>query len=769
MAQNQLTDDRDFTEKDDTIDLRDYMRVIIKRQRLILTVWGLIVAACLMYCLIATPIYQATAGIIIDKEPTADTGSLQEAVFNDSSGLEYYQTVENILLSRTVADKVIKQLGLDKNEAFFSQKRDPDEDDAARAERMIDAFLLDLKIEMVPKSHYFNINFWLSDAALAAATANALVDAYREHALAMKLDSVQNSVVWLNSNLEQERKKVEASQKALLQYKEEQGIITDFSTSAETITAQKLAQLNSQVAEAEAARTQAETLYKQAAALAEKTDQLDAVPEVLASDLIQEIKTQEVALLRKKSGLSKKYGANHPQMVSLQLELKTLQAKKNQEMQRILDALQNTWQAALAQEKALREALAAQRNEAFDLNRTSIIYTGLYCESEGAKAMYALLLTRLKETAVTENLNIGNIRVVDKAKKPYLPARPKILLYTFIALIMGLAVSLGIAFTLEYLDDAVNVPDDITRQVCIPYLGSVPLISPKDPDALADKQALRPTPPFFAARLPRSTVAEFYRGIRTNLLLSMAGTEPQVILVSSAEAGVGKTTTACNIAVVMAHFGYRVALLDCDLHRPQLRKLFNIKQEEGMSNLLVGSKKIPDAVFTTGIPNLQVISAGPMPPNPSEMLGSQKMQTILGELRQQFDKIIIDAPPAGAVTDTLVMAKFVDGVALVALGGKTSRRSLTHAAENLKKIGVHVFGAVINAADIRGSGYYHYYHFDYKYGHKYKYGYGSNSPSGRKPVSLTSVFPFVRIRGFRLRKLRFTGKFPFIKRKTRKG
>jgi len=773
MAQDQLTDDLDFTEKDDTIDLRDYLRVIIKRRRQILTVWGLVVAACLIYCFIATPIYQATVSIIIDKQPTADPGSLQEAVFNDTSDTEYYQTVENILLSRTVAYKVIKQLNLDKNEDFFSQDfdpNDPNEDSKIRMERMIDAFLQkDLTIDMIPKSHFFNINFRIKDKVLAAAVANALVDAYREHALAMKLDSVQNSVVWLTSNLEQERKKVEASQRALLQYEEANGIVTDFSTSTETMTSQKLAQLISRGVDAEAARAQAEVIYKQAAALSVKADMVDAIPEVLENDLIRMIKTQEVALLQRRSELSKRYGENHPEMVALQSELKTLQAKKNQEVQRIIDALRNTWQAALAHENALKEALAVQKNEAFNLNRTSIIYTGLYCEAEGSQAMYALLLKRLKETSITENLNVGNIRIVDKANKPYIPVRPKLLLYTFLASILGLVVSLGIAFTLEYLDDAVNVPEDITGQVRIPYLGSVPLSSPKDPVALAYEQGEPPLPPFLAARLPRSNVAEAYRSIRTNLLLSMAETEPQVIMVSSAEAVVGKTTTACNIAVVLAHFGYRVALLDCDLHRPQLQKLFDIKQEAGMSNLLVGSKKMPDAVFTTDIPNLDIIPSGPIPPNPSEMLGSRKMKTILNELRQQFDKIIIDAPPTGAVTDPLVMAKFTDGVVLVALCGKTSRRSLAHAAENLKKIGAHVFGAVINAVNIRGSGYYHYYHFDYKYGPKYKYGYGTNSASGRMFVQITRIFPFVKIRGFRLKKLRFIGKFPFIKRKTRKG
>ncbi|MBN2108871.1 MAG: polysaccharide biosynthesis tyrosine autokinase [Deltaproteobacteria bacterium] len=732
-------DNDDFMDMDieDTINIRDYVRTVVKRWRLITAVWGAVAAAGLIYCLTATPIYEATSGIIIDKEEN-DRGSLQEAVFTDTSGAEYYQTMYKILESRSVALNVIERLGLDKNKAFAPQGEEAQADNDTREELLITALQANLKIAPAPKSHYVNINYRSTDPALAAAIANALVEAYREHAFAMKLDSVQNSVQWLKDNLAQERKKVETAEQALLSFREQYNIVMDFSSDTETITAQKLAQLNGQVVEAETARAEAETRYRQAAALLQKPEMLDSIPEVMANPLIQQIKTTEVGLVQRRSELSKKYGPLHPQMAGLQSELKTLQAKKEQEIGRIVSALDNTYKVTLAKENSLKEALAAQKTEAFSLNKKAIQYTGLYCEAEGAKAMYSLLLKRFKETSVTENLKIGNIRVVDRAKPPLKPVKPKKRLYMLIALMMGLAAGLAAAFFLEYMDDAVNVPDDITQQVRIPFLGSVPLIPPAQPGGQADN----PPPEMVAALTPRSSISEAYRGIRTNLLLSLAATEPRIILVSSADAGAGKTTTACNIAVVLAHFNYRVVLIDCDLHRPQLGKLFNIEHPEGMTNLLVGGKTLQETSFATGIPNLTVIPSGPIPPNPSEMLGSPKMKAILDQLKQHFDKIIIDAPPAGAVTDPLVMAKFTDGVVLVVRGGRTERRAVAHAADNLKKIGAHVFGAVLNGVDMSSSGYYHYYHHYY---HNYGYAYGQKA-GGTKKSKVTSKIPFLNRR-----------------------
>ena len=698
-------DGGDILDRDDPINFRDYERVIIKRRRIILAVWGLIVTVGLIICLTATPIYEATVGIIIDKEEN-EQGSLREAVLSDTTDAEYYQTMCKIFESKSVILNVIKRLGLDKNKIFFTNTDVTKVDNETLEENLIEAFQGNLKIVPVMKSHYVNIKYQSKDPALAAEIANAIVDAYREHAFAMKLDSVKNSVQWLNDNMALERKTVETAEQALLSFREKNNIVMDFSTDTETVTAQKLAQLNEQVAAAEAARTEVETSYKQAEAVAQQADNLDSIPEAIANPVIQQIKATEVELLQRRSELSKKYGPLHREMIIVQSELKTLQAKKEQEIQRIISSLYNAYQVALAKEKSLKDALAAQKKEVFTLNKNAIEYTGLYCEAEGAKAMYTLLLKRFKETSVTENLKVGNVRVVDKAKKPIRPIKPNKRLVMFIAFIIGLVMALGTAFLLEYIDDAINTPEDIKQLLRIPFLGTIPLRQQKKAAGMDD--AATTAPELEAFFMPRSPLAEAYRNIRTNIFYSLPDTETQAILVTSAISQDGKTTSATNIAITMAQFGYRVALLDCDFHHPQIGKLFAIAQEYGMTNLLVGNKKIDEVVCATEVPNLLIIPSGPIPPNPSEILGSKKMLALMEELKLKYDKIIIDSPPIAAVTDALMAAHAVDGIVFVVRGGKTPRKNAENAVEALNRIEDKMLGVVLNGLDTHLDGYHYY-------------------------------------------------------------
>jgi len=287
---------------------------------------------------------------------------------------------------------------------------------------------------------------------------------------------------------------------------------------------------------------------------------------------------------------------------------------------------------------------------------------------------------------------------------------------------------------LEFLNNTLNSPEDIKRHLHIPFLGIVPLHAAKN---AAFQQGVVVSA-LEASHAPRSNISGSYRAMRTNILFSLAEAEPQVILVSSTVAQEGKTTTAVNLAIVMAQYGYKVVLVDCDFHRPQLRLLFGIKQDEGMTNLLVGNKELKDALFETEIPNLKVIPSGRNPPNPSEILGSKRMHFLLAKLKQDFDKIIIDSPPIAGVTDSLVTAKAVDGVVLVVRAGKTPRSIVGSAVESLQGIGAKVLGAVLNCYDITTDGYYYSRHY---YG--YTYGADSEAQKVKQHKSFLSKIPFL--------------------------
>jgi len=735
----ELIDSRDFIEPEDSIDIRDYVRVLVKRRRLIIAIFSVIFLLGLLVTFTATPIYEATASLIIEKE-TGNMLTLQDFMYSNPFSEEYYQTQFKILESRVLARKVIQQLGLEKNEKFFhmpetkaatpntAEQKRPTVDD------LVGLFLGGLQIEPLRNTRIVFVKYQSPDPALATEIANGIVQTYIDYTFENKVEAVKYSVQWLDENMAAERKKVDAAEAALLRYKQKNDIVTDFTGDTETITAQKLAQLNGQVVEAETARVETETRYNQAVAFAQNPAMLDSIPEVLSNASIHQIKTMEVELSQRKSELSKKYGPNHPHIVTLQSELKNLQSKKEQEISRIVNSLDNNYKIALAKEKSLKDALTAQKNESLNLNQKSVEYTNLHRQAQSANEMYSLLLRRFKEKSVSENLKSDNIRMVDKAELPRAPVKPQKARNIFITIMLGLIFSLGAAFFLEFLNNTLNSPEDIKRHLHIPFLGIVPLHAAKN---AAFQQGVVVSA-LEASHAPRSNISGSYRAMRTNILFSLAEAEPQVILVSSTVAQEGKTTTAVNLAIVMAQYGYKVVLVDCDFHRPQLRLLFGIKQDEGMTNLLVGNKELKDALFETEIPNLKVIPSGRNPPNPSEILGSKRMHFLLAKLKQDFDKIIIDSPPIAGVTDSLVTAKAVDGVVLVVRAGKTPRSIVGSAVESLQGIGAKVLGAVLNCYDITTDGYYYSRHY---YG--YTYGADSEAQKVKQHKSFLSKIPFL--------------------------
>lgn len=731
---------------EEKIDIREYLRVIMKRRWIIIAISSLIFVAVVIHAFTATPIFEASTRIIIDKE-NPNVVSIQEVMAVDASGTDYYQTQYKIIESRSVARSVIRRLALDKSEEFFPKPddnfisvmigsikdgissaagavaslfvTDKEKDEAKEIEEsdnsLVSSFLSRLKIEPIRNSRLVDIKYQAKDPGIAAKIVNTISDAYIDQNLETKLAAIQNAVKWLHSRIEEERKKVETAEQALLRYKEQHGIITDFSSDTENITAQKLAQLNQQVVEAESLRVEAETRYKQAKALEGNPDMLDSIPQVLNNELIRQIKTMEVELFKKMSEFSKKYGSNHPQMVAIQSELKTLQTRKAQEINRVINSLNNEYKVALAKENSLKDSLYGQKKESLSLNQKAIEYTVLQREAQSAKEMYDLLIKRFKETSLTEDMKTGNVRIVDKAEVPKNPVKPRKGLNMIIGLIVGLGAGFGAAFFLEYLDNTIKIPEDIKRHLDIPYLGIIPLYSTNGNVAQQEgESALAPEMVTFHS--PKSISSEAYRGIRTNILFSSADTEPQVLLISSAGPQEGKTITSTNIAIAMAQSGNKVVLIDCDLRRPKVHKLFGIKKDEGMTNLLVGNRKINDVIFETKIPNLYVIPSGPIPPNPSEILGSKRMKDLLDKLRLDFNKIIIDSPPIAAVTDSSILAKSADGVVLVVRAGETAREMVKTGVEQLKGIGAHVLGAVLNGVDTANDTYYYYQYYYYYYG-----------------------------------------------------
>ena len=439
---------------------------------------------------------------------------------------------------------------------------------------------------------------------------------------------------------------------------------------------------------------------------------LDSIPEVMKNNVIRDIKKIEMELYQRMSELSKKYGQKHPQMIATGSELKTLQKRKDKEVQRVINSLRNEYKVAQARENSLKAALDKQKRESLDLNQKAIDYGVLHRDAESARQMYELLINRFKETSLTQDMKTGNIRVIDPAEVPRDPVRPRKRLNILLAIIVGLVTGTGLAFFFEYLDNTIKLPEDIKRYLHIPYLGPVPAIAMDSGGNPHDEEK----PEFVTMHSPKSTSSEAYRRIRTSILFSSAENQPQVIIVSSAAPGEGKTITTTNLAITMAQSGSRVIILDCDMRRPKVHKIFGISREIGLSNILVGGCKVEEAIVHTQIPNLDVIPCGPIPPNPSEILGSERMANLLDRLRENRTQIIIDSPPITAVTDAVVLAKIADGLVMVISAGETPREIIQNGLRQLQSVNAHVLGAVLNGVEMGRDSTYYYQYYYYYYG-----------------------------------------------------
>ena len=820
--------------KEEQIDLRDYLRVLIKRRWSIITFFTITVLVVAIHTFTATPIYQASSRIVIEKE-NPNLVSIQEVMAVDTTGSDYYQTQYKIIESRTVAREVIRRMELENSTEFFPEPKEnllsnikawfrdtaglwkewiisllnPGDDKKTKSlsfvettvsvidtkgdwyhvkledgrtgwarkslfvdktvspelkkpvpikkdlvivsltssivsvykypypdskikfklkkeigdqkiyalspdldldSDLVSAFIGRINVNPIRNSRLVDVSFEAKNPVFAARIANELVRTYIDKNMETKLTATKDAVKWLNDRIGEERKKVEAAENALLQYKEEQEIITDFSSDAEKITAQKLAQINAKVVDAESLRVEAETRYMQAMAIENNPDMIDSIPRILSNELIQQIKNMEVNLYNRMSELSDKYGQNHPKMVAIESELTDLKKRKAIECKRVVNSLQNEYKLAVAREKSLKKALARQKTESLSMNKKAVRYGVLQRQTESSRHMYELLIKRFKETSLTEEMKTGNIRIIDKAETPESPVKPKKKLNFLLSIILGLAMGTGLAFFLEYLDNTIKLPDEIKEYLKIPYLGPVPTF------ASAESHDGTSPADLIAVHSPKSTASESFRGIRTGILFSSADAEPQVILVSSAGPEEGKTSCAANLAVTMAQSGSRVLIIDCDMRRPRIHKLFNIGRDTGISSVLVGSSELNDVVVTADIANLDIIPCGPIPPNPSELLGSRKMEHLIKTLRKKYTRIIIDSPPLTAVTDSVLLSKVVDGTILVIRAGETPRQVVQNGLSQLRTVNAHVLGAVLNGVTTGKDSYYYYQYYYYYYG-----------------------------------------------------
>ena len=708
--------------------LYDYLLILRKHQWLILSFLLAVVTIVAIATFRMQPVYIATTRIQLDREnanilPFQGTDSYDVLMDLDN----YIETQSKILTSETLALQTIRNGGLSARPEFSSpggpseavaigslanQKRPPE----------LGEFLGSLSVKRVPNSHLMDVSFESTDPQLAARIVNVHIASYIEQNFRSKYEATTRTSAWLADQLTELKIRVQKAEDARIAYERQNQIWT--LDDKQNITSQRLSDINKQLTDAQSERMKKESLYQFA-----KSGNLDAVPQIQSNAALADlIKKRSDASSQYTESLSQ-YGPNFPKVQRLQAQLKDLDQNIEKERKNILDVLESDYREAKQRETLLTQALDQQKAETNQMAEKLVEYNILKREAEANKTLYEGLMTKLRETAISQGLRSSNIRVVDPAMIPSMPARPAKARNLALGFIVGLVGGIGLALLREYLDNTVKTPDDVETLARLPSLAVVPQFDSSN--GTAKKQRLLQG---FAANghdkrielvaqhLPKSQMSEAFRALRTSILLSQADHPPQVILVTSALPREGKTTAAANLAVTLAQLGDRTVLVDADLRKPGVGRLLNLGSGKyaGLSSYLAGVSSL-DLVTVPhpAIPNLAAIPTGPLPPNPADLLSSHKFADAITELRTKYKFIVIDSPPVMAATDAVIISVQTDGVLLVVRSGETPKEAFTRTRDLLNSVKCRILGVVLNAVDSNAPDYY----YSYRY-YPYSYGYG---------------------------------------------
>jgi succinoglycan biosynthesis transport protein ExoP len=712
--------------------LREYMRVLIKRKYMVISVVVGIFMAVVVASLRQTPVYDAVGRIAVNK---ADSNLIS---FKDSAPDTDYvyeqsdlDTEVHILQSDLLTLQVIRKLNLDKHPEFgghSDQKQanlvaDPLQSDSNHVSSLLASFHGRLRVSLIPNTRIIEIHFTSADPQLAALAVNTLASVYVEQNYQTKFESTMAASDWLSKQLVDLQMKVETSQEKLVRYQKEHEILgTDEKTN---IITEKLGEINREMTVAESDRMQKEAIYRQT-----QSNDPVAIAAAIVSDpaamLLDKLREQQAALRVQIADLSIQFGPSYPKIAQLNNQLKEIDRQFQTETDKAVDHLKGQYLAALQREEMLRGAFDKQKQEANKLNESAIEYSILKRDLDSNRTLYEGLLEKLKEASVTAGLKSNNFRIIDAARVPTVPSEPNIPRNLSFALVLGVISGVGLAFLLENMDNTVRTPEQAQAISGLASLGMIPLGSKSGNNGphgkrLALTPASKEVVEIVTQVRPQSQMAESYRALRTSLLLSNLGAPPKVIMVTSARPQEGKTTTSINTAIVLAQKGVRVLLMDADLRRPSVHKTLGMGPRSGLSNVLTGSATVQQTITTSQIlSNLFIMPAGTPPPNPAELLASSNMRDLLLELRPQFDHIVIDTPPTLSVTDAVVLSPRADATLLVIRSGQTTKQALRRARDILMQVNAHVAGVLLNAVDLTSPDYYYYYEYQGKYSHYYQ-------------------------------------------------
>lgn len=566
-----------------------------------------------------------------------------------------------------------------------------------------DTLLSILKVVPEQQSELLNIYVTHTDPERGMALANLVAEVYVEKNLSARQDASQEAKAWLESQLIEYRQNTISAQEALIEFKAKNNVV-DIDEQISTL-ASRMAPLNETFGQQSTESVVLENNLRSHERLL-RNGNYEELAKVINSPILQQLSQDLSRTQAEDATLAARYGVKHPERQLTVAKVAGLSQSIEQEVRRNIRGDRARLSVLQSSENRLGEEIDLVKDDLLAFQQLQAQYVGLKYELERNQGFFEKLSHRLDEVTLTSRTQLNNVRILDHAVLPAKPISPNVPLSLLIALVLGGLGGMGLALLREYVDDTISSQLDVSAYLKVPFLGLIPRIPASATSEEKDD--------LFTHYNPRSSVAEALRSIRTMLSMNPRGTNYRRLLVTSSVAREGKTTTSVSLAIAMAQSGKRVVILDADLRRPRLHKVFDADASIGVTSVLLGAAKIKDVLYPTGIPNLSAIFAGPGTDHPAEMLASDSMKAMLDNLDEHFDAIILDTPPSIALSDAVTLSRWVDGVVLVVKEQSVSRSVVKQTIDMFHQVDANLLGVILNNVDLSQSGSKYKYYYAYR-------------------------------------------------------
>ena len=735
------------------VDLLDIVRIAFKRKWIIFLLSSVFMFFVLFSSLIKTPEYRATARIMIEESDSGVT-NLDDVLaprgyYSENRLGTYFNTQLILLRSRTLAERVALKMDLASRPElqqalgpalkpvrvitdlftlrFLRAKKEEVDSDQienfipleGQAMPLASTVLRGLEVVPIVETRLVDISHTSSNPVLSADIANHLTNEFINYTVEMRYAPTQQATEFLQGQIAQIKREIDAKERELQRYSTEKGIVV--SEDSGSALSQNYERFSKESMDARMDKISKETKYRELL----KMD-VDTIPPYYEDQVIGDLRSQYFSVQSEYNAKSGTYKPDYPEMKELAGRMDSLKSTLRSELRKARDTAYQEYKEAVSKEERMKNELQGSLDEVQNSGSTAIYAQSLQSDITNKRTLLNSLDQRLNESMATARLKgyaTSNIKIIDLALVPPKPLSKNTTRNLILALMLGVFLGAGIAFLAEYLDNTIRDPEEIEKTLDLPSLGIIPFVSANGTGKKVayrsgygnytyGREGVEEDIPEDETRevelinhlFPNLAIAEDYRTVRTSILFSHAGKPPKIITFTSSFPQEGKSSTVANLAVSFSQLGKRVLLIDADLRRPRLHKIFKASNIRGLSNYLTGKIMVEEAVQMTAIKNMWLIPSGPNPPNPAELLDSDIMKALAAWAAEKFDIVLIDSPPALAVIDPVVLSQVSDSTVIVVRPGKTSKKALIKTVAEIRKSSAQIIGIIYNEVKAKSNG-----------------------------------------------------------------